>query len=76
MAEPNNPVNPKVTATAAGGSVFGGALAVVIIWLLQHIARMPADWFDPSFVVALTAVCTGATGFLCGYLRKHGIDVG
>jgi hypothetical protein len=64
-------VNPKVTASAAGGAGFGGSLALLIIWYMKHHGYSEAD-FSAEFVIALTAVLSGVAGFVSGWTKRAG----
>lgn len=62
-------VNPKVTA-ATGGAGVGGALAIVLIYVLE---RIPAVGDLPAAVEAATVVLVSAAlAFVAGYLKRDG----
>lgn len=64
--EEHNSVNPKVTA-ATGGAGVGGALGIVLIYILE---RIPAIGDLPAGVEAAVIVLVSAgLAFLAGYLK-------
>ena len=68
---PNEPINSKVTASAVGGTVGGGTLAIVLIQILQKGFHVSPDWFTPEMVVVLTSLIGGLTAFASGWYKKH-----
>jgi hypothetical protein len=65
-------VDPKVSTGAGAATLGGGALATLLIWIMQA-SGIPAEQFTPERVVALTAVMAGLSGFVGGWLRKRGV---
>ena len=63
-------INPKVHAQAIGGTIGGGTLAVLLLWILQDGLGMSPASFTADRVVAITALCTGMVGWLSGYMKK------
>ena len=50
----------KPTASTIGGGGIGGAVALLIIRVVDHFFHTP---FDPEDYVALTIVCTTLVGY-------------
>lgn len=58
-------VHPKVAA-ATQGTTLGGALALIIVWLLNTYAH--AD-IPPEIGMAIGTVFSAVIGFMAGYLQ-------
>jgi len=78
MAEPANPnAQPTRTPTnktlaATGGSAVGGAIATIVIYLIeQHSSKLP----EPV-AGAITVLIASAVTFLAGYLTPPGTSEG
>jgi hypothetical protein len=64
-------VHPKVQAATAGGTA-GGALAIVILYLISqipYVATWPAS-VQEALGVLVTALISGVSAFVAGYMKK------
>lgn len=56
----------KVIA-AAGGSVFGSAASVILLWIFDSAMKAIGITFPPDVANAFTAIVTGLFTFSAGY---------
>lgn len=61
-------IHPKVAASAVGGTI-GGALTVLLIWILQA-SGVPEAQFTSERVVALTTILSAGIGLWSGYVKS------
>ena len=64
------PINPKVTAAAAGGAVGGVVVVGTIIEVAEYFGVPSAAW-KPNTVMLLTALSGYVTSLVAGWFRKH-----
>lgn len=63
----------KVVA-ATGGSLGGGAIAVVLLWMLKGALEKAGIAMPDNVTEAVTVLITGFTTFLAGYFMPPGAD--
>ena len=62
-------IHPKVTSNSAG-MTYGGALTVIVFWLLQGVFGVSPDQFTTERTVAVTLAIGVPIGFLAGYMTS------
>ena len=63
----------KVVA-ATGGSLGGGALAVVALWILKGVLEKAGITMPSEVAEAVSVLITGLATFMAGYLMSPGAD--
>ena len=61
----------KVVA-AAGGSVFGSAVSVILLWIFDSVMNVIGVTLPPDVSNAFTAIVTGLFTFSAGYYMPPG----
>ena len=62
-------INPKVHSASISGGAGGGAVAVILVWIMQAMG-VPEAQFTPERIVALTSLCGVGASYIGGYFKS------